>query len=238
MDEQGQVSEQETPRAFPVSLDLQTSQYTEEDLAAVVQASFEAGYKVGVEGLTHDYLIEISSKKYMKFNHAYVIGQANEKEVQLIDPHGDSTGKDKFFYTKELANNIQKLYEQFNNLTEELETSNHQSFSVKNRDNLNLTFEQLADYMKDTPITVLRSKWERLTKRKELREEGNSLIGLNPRAGVSFLEQVKKSIFLLKQSDLGKGFSAKKDEKIMGKQKINYPVLNEYFHSIRINKLT
>jgi hypothetical protein len=130
LDEAGQVSEQETPRAFPVSLDLQASQYTEEDLAAVVQASFEAGYKIGVdspetlpgvEGLTHDHLIEISPKKYMKFNHAYVIRDANTQEVQLIDPHGDSTGKDKFFYTKELANNIQKLYEQFNNLTQEQE---------------------------------------------------------------------------------------------------------------------
>ena len=46
LDEQGQVSEQETTRAFPVSLDLQAGQYTEEDLAAVVQASFEAGYKI------------------------------------------------------------------------------------------------------------------------------------------------------------------------------------------------
>ena len=46
MDEAGQISEEEPPRAFPVSLDLQASQYTEEDLAAVVQASFEAGYKI------------------------------------------------------------------------------------------------------------------------------------------------------------------------------------------------
>ncbi|MGH1337164.1 MAG: C2 family cysteine protease [Aureispira sp.] len=246
LDEQGQVSEEETPRAFPVSLALQASQYTEEDLAAVVQASFEAGYKVGVdspeslsgvEGLTHDYLIEISPKKYMKFNHAYVIGQTNEKEVQLIDPHGNLSGEDKFFYTKKLVDNIEKLYKQIDDLAEELESSNHQTFSLETSKNLNTTFTLLADYMKDTPIEKLHTKWERFKNRKELKEEENNWIGLSQRAGVSFMEQINKIVPNIKQTDIGKGFWKGKDQKITGKQEINYSVLREYFHAIRINKL-
>lgn len=240
------MSEQETPRAFPVSLDLERSKYKEQKLAALIQASFEAGYKIevdspetlpGIEGLTDDHLIEISSGVYMKFKHAYVVGNADKQKVELIDPHGNTSGKDNFFYTKKLVDSIEKLYKQMDDLTKELEASNHQIFSIETRNNLNSTFTQLTTYMKDTPIEKVKNKWERLKNRKELREEGKNLTGLNPRAGVSFLEQINEIIPMIKQTDIGKGFWTRERESIAGEQKINYSALKEYFYSIRINKL-
>ena len=95
----------------------------------------------------------------------------------MVDPHGDTTGEEKYFYTEKLASNIEKLYEQLESLTEELETSKHQSFSLEIRKNLNATFTELTDYMADTPIQKIQSKWEKLKNRKELKEEKSNLIG-------------------------------------------------------------
>ena len=94
LDEAGNVSEAETARVFPVRVNLQQGDIGEEDLKDLLQASYRAGYKIGVdspegmdgvEGLTHDHLMEISPGVYMKFMHAYVVEGVYKEDIKLME---------------------------------------------------------------------------------------------------------------------------------------------------------
>ncbi|MFK7796324.1 MAG: C2 family cysteine protease [Aureispira sp.] len=247
LDEAGDISEAATSRAFSSRVALgKGATIAEEDLRDLLQASHKAGYKIGVdspdtmegvEGLTHDHLMEISAGVYMKFNHAYVVGGVEKQKVVLLDPHGDSNGKDKLFYSKILSQKIENLYSQLNFLEEELVNSNYDAFSMDIKNKITDSFLQLASYAPNTPIEKLENKWKRLIQRKELKEKNNKLIGLNYRAGTSFLEQLNKISTNLKQSDIGKGFWTREKEKIGGIQNITFSLLGKCFSSIRINKV-
>lgn len=255
LDEAGKVSEQETPRAFPVSFDLQRSNYTEEDLAAVIQASFEAGYKVGVdspeslagvEGLTDEHLIKIDKDTYMKFKHAYVVGGADAAQVTLLDPHGDTVadGESEKQYSSTLFSLVQDFYKQMTNLEQELVTSNYNSFSITVGEHLNRSIEELRKESKSldretrTFLEELRKNWTRLNNKNKLTEENGQLVGLRPKNAKNILGVLLNSKQQLSQKDLGKGFGVLKEKSVIrGVQKLPYNVLNQNFASIRINKL-
>ncbi|MGH1336484.1 MAG: hypothetical protein ACRBFS_10180 [Aureispira sp.] len=65
---------------------------------------------------------------------------------------------------------------------------------------------KLEIYIADTPIEKLKSKWNKLLNKKELKKTKNSLTGLNPKAGENFLEQINKIRTSLEENQISKGF--------------------------------
>lgn len=191
----------------------------------------------GVEGLTHDHLMEISPGVYMKFQHAYVVGDVEALGVKLLDPHGKVEGEDKHFYNAKLAKEVRGLSQDLHTLIDELEKSNYSTLSKRIRNKLDEKFKALEAYTINTPIEKIKNKWEKLLSRKELIEVEDSLTGLKPRGGQSFVEQVKKNKILLEGSKVGKGFWIGEKQFIEGKQDVDYQIFKNNFESVRINKL-
>jgi hypothetical protein len=229
-----------------VWIDLQQGDIAEQDLKDLLQASYQAGYKMsvnspegmpGVEGLTHDHLVEISAGVYMKFKHAYAVGQVDEKNIILLDPHGKSENEDYNIYSSDLSKNIENLHNEFELLEKQLKSSSYGSFSTQVRESLNEIFEQLNSYSDVSSIGILISKWKRLLNRKEIKEGEEYLSGINPLAGESFLKQINKHRMILKKEDIGKGFLKRKEQVVEGQQKISYKAMRQNFESIKINRI-
>ena len=228
-------------------MEFKNTTVSEADLAALLQATQSAGYKISVDspetmpevkGLTHNHIIEIAPNVFMKFKHSYVVVEAREQVLRISDPHGKVEGSEKDFYNENVANSINQLHNQFDLLMEELKDSGYSTFTTKTKIGLNQAFKHLEDYSDIIAIANLESKWTRLLNRKELKEEENTLSGLKPKAGESFLEQVKKLREALREDDIGKGFLRGKEQIINGKQDIKYTTIKNNFESIRINKIT
>ncbi len=247
MDEAGQISETATPSAFPTRLEFKNTTVSEADLAALLQATQSAGYKISVdspetmpevEGLTHNHIIEIAPNVFMKFKHSYVVVETSGQGLKFSDPHGKQSGNGKDFYNDDLANNISKLYDKLGLLTDQLAASNYSSFPSKTKVDLEEIFRKLDNYVVGTSIEKIKSKWDRLINRKELKEDKDVFSGLKSKAGESFVQQVNKITLLLKQEDIGKGFIKGQNQILRSIQALEYNTLKENFDSVRINKLT
>jgi hypothetical protein len=258
LDEEGNISEAATPRAFPCRVELgKGASIAEEDLRDVLQASHRAGYKVGVdspetmegvEGLTHDHLIKLAKDVYMKFKHAYVVGGVDENEVILFDPHGSTQadGKTEKQYSSTLFKLMQSYYEQIDLLKKELVASNYTGFSTDISVKIDSSYllldkeKKSLSLDKNTKMLLeeLQKNWSRLSNREKLKEENNQLLGLRPKTAKNILNTLLTKKNELSQKDMGKGFGIlKKKTAIAGTQKISYNILSENFESIRINKI-
>ncbi|MFK7796328.1 MAG: hypothetical protein AB8E82_02665 [Aureispira sp.] len=218
----------------------------EEDLRDLLQASHKAGYKIGVdspetmegvEGLTHDHLMEISAGVYMKFNHAYVVGGCSESEVELLDPHGDNEAENIKIHIPILAKNINLLYECIEEIQDELKASNCSTFSNKTKKSFDDILLSLEEYSENPSLLKLKSKWNRLINRNEIELTEGKWSNLKSRAGESFLDQITKIKNEIMNSDIGKGFLDKEDQVIKGRQKVSFQTMKTFFEAIRINKI-
>ncbi|MFK7796326.1 MAG: hypothetical protein AB8E82_02655 [Aureispira sp.] len=212
----------------------------------LLQASHKAGYKIGVdspetmegvEGLTHDHLMELENDVYMKFNHAYVVGGCNESKIQLLDPHGDNIMKDQQTYSPLLNDNMKELRDLLKSLKLEMEESNYSSFSVKTKQALDKVFANLEVYKQGkTVLHLLSKKWNYINNRKELIEQDGAMTGLRSKVGKNVLEELLKNETVLLEEDLGKGFTLT-ETPVPSKQSIAYNLLTENFQAIRIHQI-
>ncbi len=246
LDEAGQISETATPSAFPTRLEFKNTTVSEADLAALLQATQSAGYKISVDspetmsevkGLTDDHLIEISAGVFMKFKHSYVVGGADAQGVQLLDPHQKTKNEETKLYNPDVFTFVKELKIQLETLQSELKSSDYDGFSMKTSDNLEIAFDNLKEIGGKTALNNLRTNWNRLKTRKEIVKENGQVTGLRSKSAKNILEELTKYSELLSQEDIGKGFEILRDKEIEGKQDIKYITLKNYFEAIRINKI-
>jgi hypothetical protein len=215
-------------------------------LKDLLQASYQAGYKMsvnspegmlGVEGLTHDHLVEISAGVYMKFKHSYAVGQVSDKAVELLDPHGNQEASKQQIYNSTVKEKIRLLVDSLEELKKELKKDNYSSFSLETKNQLDTVFVDLEEYRKGkTALHTLLKKWSYLKNRRDLVETDGKLTGLRSKIGKNVLEELMNNKTILEEEDIGKGFVVNVREVSLN-QFLSYDTLLNNMESIRINKL-
>jgi hypothetical protein len=199
----------------------------------------------GVEGLTHDHLVEISAGVYMKFKHAYAVGQVSDQAVELLDPHGEVTvdGEKEQLYSPDLKVLVQNLFMELNIFKKELEASEYKEFSLSIKDRIDTSITALRKKGKrisqsTIPIVeAIRKNWVRISSPDKLIEKDGRLTGLRIKTARNIMGVLSEKKEALEKEDVGRGFGIfKQGDKISGEQKVNYNNLIRSFESIKINR--
>jgi hypothetical protein len=194
-----------------VWIDLRQGDIAEQDLKNCINSPEGM---LGVEGLTHDHLVEISAGVYMKFKHAYAVGQVSDQAVELLDPHGDNIadGKSEKQYSPDLAKQVQDFLDHLEQLEQEIKASNYTSFSLKTFENIDLFIDFIAkrkdvniDQKDKAIIEEINKNWKRLANRNKLTEVNGNLTGLRAKNAENILGVLikKKKEFALSNLSTG-----------------------------------
>lgn len=116
LDEAGNFSDAPTERKFSPNIKLQELPIA--DVQAIILAAHKAGYPMtvstpdvyeGMEGLTHRHLVQVDKEAYMYFAHGYVLLEADEAGVTLLNPHGKGEETEYQVYSEALKNLIDSI---------------------------------------------------------------------------------------------------------------------------------